>query len=101
MNTIYLPEIKALCNMLLMAGIPFSFQTFDEGYQVCYPNTIDTVCSIICHKYSYGHENGLLEIMGLVEIEDDEVEGYLTAEEVFKRIQNHWKLTTFVNFKEG
>lgn len=98
MNTTYLTEIKTLCNMLLMAGIPFSFQTFDEGYQVCYPNTIDTVCSIICHKYSYGHEEGLLEIMGLVEIEYEDVEGYLTAEEVFKRIQNHWKTNDICKF---
>ena len=108
MNTIYLPEIKALCNMLLMAGIPFSFDRISpmEGFHVCYPSSNDVVCSIICHKSSYGHEKGLLEIMGLVGIKYDMVEGYLTAEEVFKRIQNHWESSEdhnrnkFVSFRE-
>jgi hypothetical protein len=41
----------------------------------------------ICHNYSYGHEEGLLEIMGTIVREDCyEVEGFLTAEEILKRI---------------
>lgn len=34
---------------------------------------------------SYGHENGLLEIWGLGDTEDD-VQGWLTANDVFARI---------------
>ena len=42
----------------------------------------------ICHDGSYGHELGLLEVMGerVVRVTDDAVEGYLTAEEVIGRL---------------
>lgn len=39
----------------------------------------------VCNKYSYGHENGLIEIMGLPQCEDDVI-GYLTANEVLALI---------------
>lgn len=44
----------------------------------------------VCHSGSYGHENGLLEIMGLgvcMENAGDDVEGWLTAEEVLERLE--------------
>lgn len=43
----------------------------------------------ICHRGSYGFEEGLLEIYGkIVTAEDgDSVVGWLTAEDVIKRIQ--------------
>lgn len=42
----------------------------------------------VCHEWSYGYEEGLLEIMGDIVREDsgDSVEGYLTAEDVVERI---------------
>ena len=43
----------------------------------------------ICHGGSYGHEVGKLEIMGdLVDKTktDDDVEGWLTAEEILERV---------------
>lgn len=48
----------------------------------------------ICHLGSYGYEDGLLEIMGdLVDEEKDGdcVVGYLTAEDVVKRIEERRK----------
>ena len=44
----------------------------------------------VCHFGSYGYEEGLLEIMGtLVRPEDrDSVAGWLTAEDVIKRIES-------------
>jgi hypothetical protein len=44
----------------------------------------------VCHFGSYGYKEGLLEIMGtLVRPEDrDSVAGWLTAEDVIKRIEN-------------
>lgn len=39
------------------------------------------------HKYSYGHEQGLLEIYGTIVEKfnsDDTVQGYLTADEILK-----------------
>lgn len=48
----------------------------------------------ICHSGSYGYEDGLLEIMGdLVDEkkDGDTVVGYLTAEDVVKRIEERRK----------
>ena len=47
----------------------------------------------VCHSGSYGHEMGLLEIMDvtrrLLHYDNyDEVEGWLTAKEILKRIDN-------------
>lgn len=47
------------------------------------------ICDAICHSGSYGHEEGLLEIMGLTR-NDDSIEGWLTSEEVFDRISEDW-----------
>jgi len=46
----------------------------------------------ICQYGSYGYEEGLLEIMGVIVDEEkagDSVEGYLTADEVIERV-NAW-----------
>ena len=50
------------------------------------------ICSVVENMYSYGNESDLLEIMGLLteeESEMDSVVGWLTAENVFNRIQNY------------
>lgn len=88
-------ELLKLVKLLAKADIPFeiypfTIEKFTATYQVCYPNKQDCVCDAICHKYSYGHEQGLLEIMGLSEAPEDDVEGWLTAEQVFERIRNHY-----------
>lgn len=87
-------ELLKLVKLLAKADIPFEIFPFTLGeyittYQVCYPNKQDCVCDAICHKYSYGYAQGLLEIMGLGADLDD-VEGWLTAEQVFERIRNHY-----------
>lgn len=84
-------EIVKLSKMLDKEGIPHEDMQIFDGLQVNYPNKKDCVCDAICHSFSYGHEEGLLEIMGLVD-EDcgDDVQGYLTAKEVFKRIKKHF-----------
>lgn len=89
-----LKEIKKLIKMLDKEEIPYEDMPIFDGYQVNYPNKQDCVCDAICHSFSYGHEKGLLEIMGLTE--DDDVEGYLTAKEVFKRIKKHYKANYIV-----
>ena len=44
----------------------------------------------ICHHGSYGWEDGLLEIMGTIVLPcGDSVEGWLTAEDVIERIEEH------------
>lgn len=45
----------------------------------------------ICHRGSYGYERGLIEIMGSIvtpeEKEYDDVVGYLSAEDIIKRLE--------------
>ena len=86
-------EIYKLFKMLVEAGIPCRARILYDGAQVVYPSYEKRICDAVCHSGSYGHEKGLLEIMGLVD-EDvgDDVEGYLTAEQVFKRIQEDYLL---------
>jgi len=82
-------EIERLVKMLENNNIPFEVTDDAMGNsnnQIWYPNYDEKICDVICHKYSYGGEDGYLEIMGLSENEDDDVEGWLTAEEVYSRI---------------
>ena len=91
-------EIFKLKEMLESEKIPFEWRIrkTENGFQICYPNKSLCDCSVIEHQYSYGNEKDLLEIMGLMTKKEenetqDSVLGYLTAEDVFKRIKKHWK----------
>lgn len=89
-------EILRLKGMLEKAKIPFEFSEFFGGYHIIYPNNKLRVYSVIEHDYSYGREQDLLEIMGLLTKKEkeqmkDDVLGYCSAEEVFQRIEKHWK----------
>lgn len=44
------------------------------------------IWEVICHPGSYGYEQGLLEIIGSIVQNNGLVEGYLTAEDVVKRL---------------
>jgi len=83
-------EIERLVKMLDNTIIPYELTDDAMGNsnnQIWYPNHDENICDVICHEYSYGGNDGYLEIMGLTQNEDD-VEGWLTAEEVFTRIYN-------------
>lgn len=86
-------EIIRLHEMLAENDIPHVIQRHMDGWQVCYPSVEKCVADAIEHFGSYGRDEDLLEIMGLLTPEEDaedEVAGYLTAENVFERIKNHW-----------
>lgn len=87
--------------MLDKANIPYENNNSPEIkgypelmiYRIAYPKVRDRVCSAIQGYGIYGNEENLIEIMGLLTDEEkkhDEVVGYLTAEEVFKRISKHY-----------
>lgn len=84
-------EMIKLIEILTKSCIPFEITACWGAPQVWYPNREHAVCDVVCHKFSYGGKDGLLEVMGLVDKEKvgDEVEGYLTAEEVANRISEH------------
>lgn len=52
--------------------------------------TGERVCDAVCHWGSYGHERGLIEVMGypLSLTGDDDVDGFLTANTVYARLMN-------------
>ncbi len=56
-----------------------------------YPEATSWICDVVSNELTYGGSAGLLEIMGLVDEEavGDEVEGWLTANEVASRIASH------------
>lgn len=88
--------IKKLSDMLTAASIPYELTTDATDIpnnQLWYPNHDNAVMDAISHKYSYGGDEGLIEIMGLLteeEAEYDDVVGYLTPENVFERIARHY-----------
>ena len=85
-------EMEKLINKLAKADIPYELAVhpFTNTPQVWYPTRENPVCDAICHEFSYGGQDGLLEIMGLAN-SPDSVEGYLTADEVFDRIAKHYR----------
>lgn len=86
-------EIQKLAYMLACTCIPYELTPLYGGIHIEYPNHDYVICSVICHDYSYGHEDGLLEIMGLLtdeEREFDSVKGWLSADEVFERIAKNY-----------
>ena len=84
-------EMAKLAALLTEACIPFENNLLFDTSQIIYPSNQNRVCDVICHKYSCGYEKGLLEIMGLTDNEGG-VEGCLTAEEVFDKINKHYMI---------
>lgn len=81
-------HIKKLHEMLIEAKIPHTYDRLYNGHQIKVLGN-----SIISHEFSYGGKSGLLEVMGSIsQAEDDDVDGWLFAEEVFARIEQlNWK----------
>lgn len=71
--------------------IKYQRKDMDGGEQIIvYDEDGYRIWDAVCTKYSYGHERGLLEIMG--DIVDgrrmgDSVEGWLTAQDVIDRVE--------------
>lgn len=89
-------EMAKLATMLTNAGVPFEMRDhWSDTKQICYPNCENVVCDAVCFPGSYGYNEGLLEIMGLVDEDEvgDTVEGHLTAVAVFQRIYDHYRET--------
>ena len=95
-------EILKLKEMLEEANIPFTFTETYRKQHSAYQIRLGGLADVIQHRGSYGNEQDLLEIMGgLTEEEMDynDVLGFLTAEEVFKRFKYCWEHQTSV-YKE-
>lgn len=88
-------EILKLDKMLTEANIPHTLDRFLDGWQVIYSVNGKRIADAVQHCGSYGNEENLIEIMGLIKPEEtsDSVLGYLTARDVFNRINKHYSAT--------
>ena len=86
-------EILKLHAMLLDKSIPHVIERDLDGWHISYPWVgKERVLSAVEFRGTYGAEQDLIEIMGLLtpgEFLMDSVKGYLTAENVFNRIKEH------------
>ena len=84
MKSIYVGELNQLMLGLMKRDIEFTFTPFMNGGKVDVPSQN---WDAICHDGSYGHEVGELEVMGSINTNPlDSVEGWLSAEEILKRV---------------
>lgn len=82
MDTINQNEMMKLAFGLYDRGIEFKAKSFFDGIQFIIG---DWDWDAICHSGSYGHENGLIEVMGLPQCKGDVI-GWLTAKDVLKMV---------------
>ena len=73
-------EMMKLVFGLRDRGIEFNARTLLNGFQI-----IAEDWDAVCHDLSDGHEQGLIEVMGLPGDEEDPV-GWLTAEEILQMV---------------
>ena len=85
--------IDKLAKLLDKAGVPYERRPMWGGEQI----RIGNLCDAVCHDFSYGNEDDLLDIMAAGTEEEGEysgILGYLTAEEVAKRFVYCYKYNT-------
>lgn len=85
--------IDRLAKFLDEAGIPYERCPIWDGEQI----RIGTLCDAVCHNFSYGNKDDLLEIMGALtkeELEFNSVLGELTPEEVVERFEYCYRNNT-------
>ena len=88
-------EMTKLAVLLAKADIPFELASFticgEPTIQIASPSKESCIIDAVCHNFSYGGKEGLLEIMG-PEVDDyDDVCGWLTAEQAFKHFERVMK----------
>lgn len=81
-------ELNKLLVLLARAGIPFEVFPYslcgEYYFQICYPNKENCIVDAVSTPFTYGGKSGLIEIMWAGHWEDDDVRGWLTANEAFQ-----------------
>lgn len=80
-NIQYVGEIAKLARGLKDRGIAYNMHAYVDGLQI-----VADSWDAVCFTSSYGAQRGLLEAMGRVITGNDDVEGYLTADEILRRL---------------
>lgn len=83
-------EITKLAVLLAKENIPFEIHTWvvcdRPAIQIASPSKDNMLVDAACSFITYGGDEGLLEVLGSVNPEEpnDDVVGWLTAEQAFK-----------------
>ena len=83
-------EMTKLACLLAKANIPFELYPFticgEASVQIASPNKENCVVDAVCHAFSYGGKEGLLEVLGSANpnLPNDDVVGWCTANEAFQ-----------------
>ena len=80
-NIQYISEIVKLARGLKERSIPYNMRAHVDGLQI-----VADGWDAVCFTGSYGAQRGLLEVMGSIVTGNDDVEGYLTADEILRRL---------------
>lgn len=87
-------EFRKVADYLSSNKIKYELDVCADGWQIGVPQLPrhgDCDFDIIIHNGSYGHDQGLLEIMGDISDEPDgDVEGWLNGAEVIDRIERNF-----------
>lgn len=85
-NTVYDIAADKMEKLLIENNIEYNRIRLYEGWQFFISNTDG---DIICHRGSYGGNDGLWESMGFVWDEGD-VTGHLTAEDIIRMLKENY-----------
>lgn len=86
-------QIQNFINILIHNRISFKYQSpYEDGSQIIIEHN-NQKYSVVCNPYSYGHENGLLEVWNFSS--DNDVFGWKTAEEVWEIISENLPFPTY------
>lgn len=91
--------IDKLAKLLDEAKVSYTRNPIWDGEQI----RVGSICDAVCHNFSYGNEDDLLEIMGALtedEMEFDSVLGCLTPEEVAERFEYCYRNNTDIYREE-
>lgn len=85
-RTIYDAAADNMEDLLIANNIKYTRERLYEGWQFFISNTDG---DIVCHRGSYGGNDGLWESMGF-DWDDEDVTGHLTAQEVINRLKENY-----------
>lgn len=83
-------EINKLAVLLAKADIPFEIVAWvldgEATIQIASPNKKNCVVDAVSHKFSYGGNEGLLEVLGSANpnLPNEDVVGWCTADKAFQ-----------------
>ena len=88
-NGRYCQPILELAKRCSLAKFSYSVRPCLDGAVLYCPSFEQSELEVVCNRYSYGCDSGLVEVAGAIASCDDDylVDGCLTVDDVFERIE--------------